>query len=134
MADTDVVQPVPETVWMIEHFGQRHCLREMLPRLCSSPDSCHELPHWACAQTLESWPPNACAISAAASTEAKSVSSRTANSSVPERQPGTDSEGYAGLEDESHWPTGPVPLFEGAGRRLILESDFDRYLRELPTV
>jgi hypothetical protein len=33
MADTDVVQPVPETVWMIEHFGQRDCLREMLLRL-----------------------------------------------------------------------------------------------------
>ena len=33
MADTDVVQPVPETVWMIEHFGQCDCLREMLPSL-----------------------------------------------------------------------------------------------------
>jgi hypothetical protein len=33
MADSDVVQPVPEAVWMIEHFGQCDRLGEMLMRL-----------------------------------------------------------------------------------------------------
>ena len=33
MADTAIVQPMREAVGMVEHFGQRHRLREMLLRL-----------------------------------------------------------------------------------------------------